>query len=245
VFTEADMNRVLVQLDVLLPYAYAQFVAEDATTRDYRVVAERIPGGSAGYSVAHRTGVIGQVFRRQCAIIVPDTRNHPLYDPYDTAVDWEIAIPLFRENALVGVLNVEGCGTLAPQPEQWNGILRLVAAETGHGMPGSPPDAQSGVLVQTQCSFFADERELVETARHLASDGRSVLMIGALPEFAPSSHPTLNDVEQGRIPLAECIRGVDRCIDALILNGGGLRLFESLGGWPLVDGRYEFVLARE
>lgn len=244
-FTESRMNRVLEQLETLLPYAHAQFLAEDAVIRDYRVIAERIPGGGTGYAIAHRTGVIGQVFRRQRAVFVPVTGSHPLYDPYDATVDWEIAIPLFREDAFAGVLNVEGCGTLALLPDDWNRISRLVAAETGLAIPSSPPDAQAGVLVQTERLLFAGECELVERARQLADGGKSVLVIGALPEFARPGHPTLCDVEQGRIPLAECILGVDLNIDALILNGDGLRAFASLGGWSLVDGRYEFVLARE
>jgi hypothetical protein len=244
VFTESAMNRVLEQLEVLLPYTYAQFLAEDAATRDYRVIAERIPGGGASYAVAHRTGVIGQVFRTQRAIVVPDTRHHPLYDPFDITVDWEIAIPLFRNDAFAGVLNVEGNDSMALQPDNWNRISRLVCTATDWSIPPDPPDAEANVLLQTERSFFARELELVERARQLAGEGKSVLMIASPSEFARPGHPTLDDVERGRVPLAECVRGVDARIDAITLNGNGLSAFESLGGWSLVEGRYDIVLAR-
>jgi hypothetical protein len=235
---------MLEQIEVLIPYAYAQVLAEHAPTRDYRVIAERIPAGAAGYAVAHRTGVIGQVFRTQRAIIVTDTHHHPLYDPFDVTVDWEVALPLIRSGALAGVLNVEGNGVLTLQPDTWNRVSRIVTDETAVTIPQSPPDAYATVLVRTERSFFDQEFAMLDSARRLAGEGKSVLMLTTLPEFARSAHPTLTDARQGRISLAECINGFDDRIDAIILDGHGLSAFESLGGWSLVDGRYDVVLAR-
>src|SRR6266487_4290682 len=90
------LGACLEHIEAVLSYRYAQWLVEDPLTWDYRVVAARIPAGGEGYSIAHRTGVIGQVFRTGRAIVVPDTRSHPLYDPFDTRIDWEVAIPVWR-----------------------------------------------------------------------------------------------------------------------------------------------------
>lgn len=232
-FTETKLQRALGHLETLLPYTYAQFLAED-DERDYRVIAARIPGGGTGYAVAHRTGVIGQVFRGRRAIVVADTRNHPLYDSYDATVDWELAIPLFRDGALAGVLNVEGCGAMALPLETWNRLSRVVAEATNCAIPASPPDARAEVVVPTKRLSCANDRELMETARRLANEGRSVLVIGV-----PSAS---DDIETGGMPLAERVHGVDAGIDAVALEYAA---FQRLGGWKLVDGRYDFVITKD
>lgn len=222
------LSSALEKLEALFPYTYGQFLVEDSRTFDYCVVAERIPGGGEGYAIAHRTGVIGQVFRTRRAIAVPDTRRHPLYDPYDTSVDWELAVPLFRGGAFAGVLNLEGGGTLPGN--HWDDVARVLAACS---LTAMPPDAEAGVLVQTRRAFFADEHELIDAARRLAGEGRSVLMVGPFPEFAWAG--------DAHAPLAECIHGIAANIDVLQSNGDGLGTL----GWSLVEGRYEFVLVQE
>ena len=65
-----------------------------------------------GYDTAHRTGIIGQVFRTGRTLFAPDVAHHPLYDPFDPAITWELCFPVCAEGRLVAVVNLEGAGTL-------------------------------------------------------------------------------------------------------------------------------------
>lgn len=253
----ADLNTLgacLGHLDAILPSRYAQWLVEDAITWDYRVAAERIPPGTVGYAIAHRTGVVGQVFRTRRAIFVPDTRSHPLYDPFDTGVDWELAIPVCQKRNLVAVLNLEGSGVLGLEANQWQAIAQLVLTATGWSIEESLPDPAEGGLVDTRLATFrallgptGDAGRILKIGRRLARRGRTVLVIGVLPEVARPNSLTVSEAEARGVPLAECFYGMGPGRDILQLGSppDGMRAFERLGGWALVEGRYEFVLVME
>src|ERR1700729_2007458 len=92
---EVAIVRWLDEIQEAFASTYCQWIIEDPDTRDYRVMTSLRPGGQNGFDVAHRTGVIGQVFRLKKPIIVPDTKNHPLYDAFDQSVAWELCFPVF------------------------------------------------------------------------------------------------------------------------------------------------------
>src|ERR1044071_1600194 len=244
------MSACLEHLEAMLSYRYAQWLVEDLVTWDYRVVAERIPAGGEGYPVAHRTGVIGQGFRTRRAIIVPDARSHPLYDPFDPRIDWEVAIPVWRGESLAALLNVEGSGSLALHGNQWNAGADLVSDTTGWSMQASPPDPTALVAVKTRRAIFSartGERDVLEAAKRLADRGSTGLVIGAFAEVVRSDNHSVCEAEARRLPLASCVCGIAQRLDILPLGSAAdsMRTFERLGGWKLVDGRYEFVFIAE
>jgi hypothetical protein len=246
-----DLNAVracLEHLEITLRYRYAQWLVEDPLTWDYRVVAERIPAGAGGYAVAHRTGVIGQAFRTGRAIAVPDTRSHPLYDPFDADVDWELTIPVIQDGNLVAVLNLEGSGALALPASQWRTVREIVSA-TGWSVEDAPPDPMASGLLKTRrrtISTTSEANRVFNVGKRLAHRGKATLLIGVFPEIARSNSPTACDAEARGMPLAECVRGVGPRLDILQLGlaADGMRAFERLGGWALVEGRYEFALVK-
>ena len=125
------LNRCLQRLSDVLPFVHGQWLIEDPNTWDYRVIAYRVPTGHPQYDTAHRTGVIGQVFRTEKSIVVLDVRNHVLYDPFDEEVGWELALPTRQDDRLTAVLNLEGSGSLELQPTTWHDVAQAIEAETG------------------------------------------------------------------------------------------------------------------
>ena len=76
----------LLQLKTVIRYSYGQWLIEDPDNHDYKVVVSVTTENEPGYSIAHRTGIIGQVFRTKQSILASDLSNHPLYDPFDHTI---------------------------------------------------------------------------------------------------------------------------------------------------------------
>jgi hypothetical protein len=243
------IRACLYDMEAKFHYRYAQWLIEDPVTRDYRVIAECIPADATGYAIAHRTGVIGQVFRTGHAIAVPDTRSHPLYDPFDTDVDWELAMPVWRGESQVAVLNIEGSGAFELGASQWQALCEIVSSMEWR-IPGQLPNSLALGLVKTRRATFGTSGrvgDVLKTGARLAQRGKTVLVIGDVSDAVPANSLTACDAEARRAPLAECVRGVRTRMDVLPLGsrGRGMRAFERLGGWMLVEGRYEFVLVKQ
>src|SRR5688572_13480429 len=133
--------RCLTLLQAVVPHQYGQWVTEDADNHDYRVVESIIPEGTEGYDVAHRTGIIGQVFRIEKLIWAPDVNSHPLYDPFDDAIDWELTFPVFLDGNLQAIVNLEGGGSIEFGANTWERVCRVVEETTQCKPPLSVPDA--------------------------------------------------------------------------------------------------------
>jgi hypothetical protein len=238
----------LERIAATLPYSYAQWLVEDPVTFDYRVVAERIPSCADGFAIAHRTGVIGQVFRTGRAILVPDTSAHPLYDPFDSDVDWELAVPVWEGKNLSAVLNLEGRGSLDLRIDQWRAVGAIVST-IGGSIGAQRPDLKASGLVKSRRADFDSTspgaRDVPGIGARLARRGHTVLMIGHFPD-EQNTGVTVCDAESQHLPLAECVMGVAARLDRIELGSttDGPAAFERLGGWSLVEGRYELLLVK-
>lgn len=241
-------QRCLDGLRSAIPYQYAQWVVEDTDDHDYHVVAAVLPEGEPGYDVAHRTGVIGQVFRVGDGIVVPDARNHPLYDPFDTSVDWELCFPVFAGEEMKAVLNFEGTGTFGTV--DWEHVSRAVREVTSYLPPPSAPLADSPYLVETRrievrtSGDRAGQSEVVELARAVARGGESTLLVGHYPELLRGRGPTAAEAGKEGLGISYCYFGVEPRLD-LLATGPVNRDFMSenqMGWWDNCKGRYAFVL---
>jgi len=249
--------RIGACLDALREYwpcRYAQWVEEDPRTRDFSVVASRSPEGAQSYEVAHRTGVIGQVFRRRRPIWLPDARTHPLYDLYDPEVRWELTVPCWRGLDLIGVLNLEGDASVELSAGEqgsrsWVSLVELIEEEMSCEVRSEELRAgESWFVTSTRATVpCQDGRSGVMAAldlgRFLAQAGRCGVVVGSLPVPARRGMPTLAEARREDVPRGGCFRGFERGLD--LLPTGFSSGEEEVGWkdwWPLVDGRYDFVL---
>lgn len=241
-------RHCLESLRSVIPYSYAQWVVEDPDDHDYRVAAAVLPEGEPGYDVAHRTGVIGQVFRTRKAIVVPDVWNHPLYDPFDATVDWELCFPVFAGPEMKAVLNFEGQGAL--ETAGWEHVRRVAAEATSYSPPPSLPPAGDSCLVETRRFELRTGRggacrpDVVELARAVARGGETTLLIGDYPELLRGRGPTTAEASESGLGVSYCYFGAGPRLD-LLAAGSLTREFileNHLGWWDNCKGRYAFVL---
>lgn len=241
----------LASLREIVPCQYTQWVVEDPETHDYRVVASILPEGEAGYDIAHRTGVIGQVFRTEQSMAVTDTRNHPLYDPFDGSIDWELCFPVFVEGRMTGVINLEGKGALAISAGVWDRVRQTVHETTQCQPPLSPPDVDNPQLIQSRRIMIRSDSgsdcqsDVIELGRALARGGASTLLVGHYPDLLGGRGPTMAEASQQALGLSYCFFGVEKRLDLLAT---GPMAQESLlehdaDWWSTCKGRYAFVLA--
>ncbi|HJQ25468.1 MAG TPA: GAF domain-containing protein [Blastocatellia bacterium] len=243
------IRRCLEKLRAVTFCHYAQWVVEDPASHDYRVVAAILPANESGYDVAHRTGVIGQVFRIAKPILVPDAQNHPLYDPFDHTIEWELAFPVFDGGQMIAVINLEGSGSLDAGDEHWRRVCQAVE-ETTWCAPPPPPQASDPCLIETvpmliQTINGDDQRAgIVGMARTLARAGRSTLLVGHYPDLLRGRGPTMVEASRQGLDASYCYFGVERRLD-LLATGPATQdeLLQSRGNWwDTCNGRYAFVL---
>jgi hypothetical protein len=245
-----DSCRACLQgLSEILSFEYAQYLVEDPDSWDYRVVASILPEGETGYDTAHRTGVIGQVFRTQKPVIVPDARNHPLYDSFDSRVEWELCFPLLAEGKLEAVINLEGGGSLDVDLNTWRRIGEYILKATQRLIIPSLPEADdvwqvptTQVVVRSNAGDSKCESVLA-LARALARDGQYTLLVGDYPALLRGRSPTLNEIKDCGLSVSCCCFGVEPRLDLL---AAGPRSEKSLltrtDWWHYCDGRYSFVV---
>ncbi len=233
-------------LQGVFPYRYGQWVIEDSENHDYRVISSLVLKGEAGYDVAHRTGVIGQVFRVEMPILVADAGNHPLYDPFDHAIDWELCFPVFMDGKTKAVINLEGTGKLEMSPEIWRRICDIIHESTQCLPPPSVPEVDRSYLVRTRRIAVrgAECDEVVEIARAIACGGESTLLVGDYPHLLNGRTPNMPEASQQGLSASYCYFGVERRLD--LLATGSLSSAEVLGNrmdwWNTSKGRYAYVL---
>lgn len=241
------LEGIFDRLSEALPFSYAQWVVESPPVWDYQVMVSRSPTGANCYDIAHRPGVIGQVFRRERPIFIPDARTHPLYDVYDSLVKWELALPLIDNGALVGVLNLEGGGNLELGGTLWQQLRNSLFSEVGLQLSEAAPKPGEAWMVKTTCVGIPGTTEpAADTALRLgraaAEGGLSVLVAGDLNLPASSVYPTVEEALAADVPLGGCFRGGGRRLDLLQVGVPGALSAEVTSWWSLADGRYDFVL---
>jgi hypothetical protein len=239
----------LTRAQALIRFRYAQYVIEDPTNHDYAVIAAVVPDGEQGYTTAHRTGIVGQVFRLEQAILAPDVSKHPLYDPFDSSIQWELCFPLFRAGRMVAAINLEGAGAFEVRQEGWDRIGNAVHETTGCMVSPAPPAAGRDCLVHTRRITIrpgddtCGRADVVSLARALARGGESTLLVGPFPEFLRKRAPNMEEARMQGLGVSYCYVGVEPKLD--LLDTGGLMpdpCADLMGWWRTSNGRYGFVV---
>jgi hypothetical protein len=220
---------------------------EDSGSRDYRVVASIVPEGETGYDTAHRTGVIGQVFRTEKPILLADARNHPLYDTFDSNIEWELCFPLLLKGKLDAVINLEGAGLLDVSPNTWRSIGESIIKATQHQIASAPQSDDpwripTTEVVVTQDQIDSSNNSVVGLARALARDGKYTLLVGDYPALLRGRSPGLADIEGSGLTASYCFYGVEPRLDLLATGTGSEESLLKTNWWDHCDGRYSFVI---
>ena len=241
---------MLLSLQSLSRAEYAQWITEDPVDCEYRVITALVPEGAEDYSTAHRTGIIGQVFRTEESIVATDLHNHPLYDTFDDSIDWELCFPLFRDGVLEGVINLEGAGELILDRGLWADVLHVVEHETKCQSPALPPDSSCHLVNTRQLLIkaIADENQdsIPKLARAIASSGEDTLLVGDYPNLLGGRGPSLAEAVQRGLDVSHCFFGVEKRLDLLATGpNSGDQLRARPNWWHLCEGRYQFVLVQE
>lgn len=244
------IQQCLSLLQTIIPFRYAQWLIEDSQNHDYRVVAAVLPAGEVGYDVAHRTGIIGQVFRLEQAILAPDVGQHPLYDSFDSAIDWELCFPVFAQTELAAVVNLEGDGRIDLLPEMWYHFGEIVEENTQFHLSSSVPQVDSSYLIETRRIVIDGDSvdnqriNIIEMAQGIARGGQDTLLVGDYPEILCDRRPTLAEAIQQGVDVSYCYFGVERRLDLLATGPMSQQdlLEKKIDWWKTSQGRYTFVL---
>jgi hypothetical protein len=244
--------RCLTLLKTVVPYQYGQWVIEDRDNHDYLVISAVIPKGAQGYATAHRTGIIGQVFRTEKSILASDVRNHPLYDAFDDAIDWELSFPVFLDGNVEAVVNLEGGGPLEVGDEAWKRVCQVVEETTQCQPPRSIPDANNSSFIKTRRIVIRassdDDRvsNIIEVARATARGGESTLLVGHYPDLLRGRGPTVAEASEQGLGVSYCFFGVEKRLDLLATGPGSDEVLRKHDDWwDHCAGRYELVLLND
>jgi hypothetical protein len=237
-------RQCLAEMKAAVPCRYLQWLAEDPGTHDYTVKASVLPEGEAGYDVAHRTGIIGQVFRTEQPILARNVKVHPLYDSFDGAIDWELCFPLFNGNALAGVINLEGSGTLERERTVWRIVGDVIRNSLPYQLPDGPLRPDTACLLETQ-RLSISQPDIVQTAKAIARGGEQTLLVGNFPDLLRDRSPTMAEARRKGLGVSYCVFGVESRLDLLATGSPDYSSFSEQGSaewWPTCAGRYAFVL---
>jgi hypothetical protein len=230
-FSDPHWRQSLIDLRASVPYLYAQWLYEDPNSLEYRVA---VSAGEESYEIAHRSGIIGQVFRTGATMFVSNVCVHPLYDTYDSRITWEWAGMFGAVDGTRLVLNLEGqdhCNS-ATLPQELHFLFRGLPLRT---FPANAP-ADMPILC-------ADPNALLQACVTLAEAGQWVAAIGHFPDLAPSNHVTYQEALKNNLPLAECIFPYKPRLDLFLLNSSALTDL-SLALKLLGNGRYHILIAQ-
>jgi hypothetical protein len=246
------VHRAFELIGPLLQYRYAQWLVEDPQNHDYSVIASVIPDGATGYDVAHRTGVIGQVFRLRKSIVVPDVRNHPLYDPFESEIDWELCFPVFNEETALAVINFEGVGTPDLQDDTWNRVWEIIGQTTSYKPEPTRAEANNSPLVHTQrivitpdpAEIVEQRSAVVEAAKAIARGGESTLLVGDFDDLLHGRGPTMDEAIKRNLDASYCFFGVEQNLDLIATGPTPQETLskKQLNWWSRAQGRYAFVI---
>jgi hypothetical protein len=206
-FSSDSWRQSLIDLHAVAPYRYAQWLYEDKKTLEYRVAAS---AGGDSYVVAHRTGIIGQVFRTGAPVFVRDVRSHILYDPFDPSVVWEWAAPFTALDGTRLVVNLEGQEQWADSDHLLRRLPDFFRELPLRGFPSSIPE-ETPIL-------RANPTTMLRACEALAYAGQWVAAIGFFPEHAPADHLTYQEALKNNLPLAECIFPCRPRLDLFLLS---------------------------
>ncbi len=234
-------------LGAALAFDYVQWIEESQDTWDYKIMASRCPVGRESYDIAHRTGVIGQVFRRERPIFIPSARAHPIYDVYDPIVKWELAIPLLDGLSVAGVLNFEGSGDLELEPFLWRSLGTIASLKIGLQFPEAMPEPGEAWVVNTSRVVVSESGQPASDAalrlgRAAASGGVSVLVAGVLDLPSSPTYPTVESALRKKLPIGGCFRGGGHRLDLLVVGDRKGKRTDESAWWGLAEGRYDYVL---
>jgi hypothetical protein len=246
--TAAALEAALDAVGEILPCRTAQGLVEASPDLDYVVAAWRGPRGGENFQVAHRTGVIGQVFRRWRPVFLPDAQRHPLYDPFDPEVRWELALPLVHRGRLAAVLNFEGSESLELAGAVWAQLASAVLAATGRRLPAAPPPPGEGWLAATHYLRVSRTRKsqaaasALRLARAAADGGAWVLFVGTVELPASPMYPAIEEAAAAGLSIGACVRGMCPRLDALPLSLADRGKAPSAAWRRMACGRYDFAL---
>jgi hypothetical protein len=189
--------------------------------------------------------VIGQVFRVERPILVTDAGNHPLYDPFDNTIDWELCFPVLMDGKANAVINLEGTGSLELGAEVWSRICDAVQQTIGYLPPITLPQSNNSYLVRTRRIVIrGGTEEVANVARAIARGGESTLLVGDHPNLLDGRTPTMADALQEGLSASYCYFGVERRLDLLAtgtLSANDI-LENCMNWWNISQGRYAYIL---
>ncbi|MBV9157815.1 MAG: GAF domain-containing protein [Acidobacteriaceae bacterium] len=249
--TEATaVERCLHELTTALPFRYCQWLIENPDYFGYEVIASVLPDGETGYAVAHRTGVIGQVFRQKQPIFLADARKHTLYDVYDHTILWELCLPVFAGAELCGVINFEGTKRVDVNEQLWSTIDTIVYKNTNYCLPRNVPIPNAAHFVDTiQLAVPANGRQnqrasMTAVGHALAAGGASTLLVGRFPELLAGRSPDMAQAAEQKLGPSYCCFGVAANLDLLATGSFTEQdILDNQMNWrDISNGRYSFVL---
>jgi hypothetical protein len=229
-FSSDSWRQSLLDLRTVAPYLFAQWLYEDPLTLEYRVGVE---AGQDSFAVAHRTGIIGQVFRTGAPVLLRDVRSHPLYDPFDSSIAWECAIPFTALDGTRLVVNFEGKDDCPA-----GAVILVKLPQVFQQLPLR--DFPASIPEQTQ-HLCADRQALLAACEALARAGQRVAAIGFFADLAPADHLTYQEALQKERPLAECLFPYRPGVDLFLLSEFPVQDLTPV--WRLLgNGRYHVLL---
>lgn len=242
----------LIHLKTVIRYSYAQWLIEDPKNHDYKVVVSVTPENEPSYSIAHRTGIIGQVFRTKQSILASDLSNHPLYDPFDQTIDWELCFPVFTNGKMNDVINLEGKGRMRLGEKVWEHICRTVKKSTHRTPQALIPNNDTHLALTRRIIISANSKQdgvcdIIDLAQAIAGTGTNTLLVGHYPSLLGNRGPTLLEAHKQGLSASYCFYGVDHHLDLLATGPRTQQFNESSWGdwWSSCVGRYEFVISKD
>jgi L-methionine (R)-S-oxide reductase len=94
--------------------------------RDAELVVGPFQGKPACVRIALGRGVCGTAAQRRETILVPDVRKFPGHIACDSASNAEIVVPMVKDGALLGVLDIDSPTTNRFDAEDQRGLQRFV-----------------------------------------------------------------------------------------------------------------------
>jgi hypothetical protein len=207
------------------------------------VLASVLPENEEGYAIAHRTGIIGQVFRTRLPILATDLLHNHLYDPFDQTICWEFCCPIFKDDRLAAVINFEGDVELNLSPTTWRNFQGVIE-QFGCNAPSSLPKANHIPLITTaRIETPKSPAQALEHAHRIAQRGQTTLLVGHFPDLIGERGPTIAEARQQGLAVSYCYFGVDTRFDLLATGPNPRRVLdETPDWWNSANGRYDVVL---